>query len=254
MSRIHAHRMIEAAYVTNNLLPIGNILPRTESQARPLASLEPAEQVEAWRLAVETLEGHRGGFSPKAAGKRANDIELYEVYQTSAKYLTFYRRRCNMIFMNTGKVKELTSLTDDQINYLIKKVDALKREKNQGKARDYSFRDLVYLDLAAVMRHDGYRLDEINQAINLLEKNWINQESPEEAGTLIAVQNKTQTLWMHSSINPLKNIAIPELDQNYRKRIPKVLYDVSSLALLLFMRNQLAFEFADAEKEAMKGN
>jgi len=54
MSRIHAHRMIEAAYVTNNLLPIGNILPMTESQARPLASLEPAEQVEAWRLAVET--------------------------------------------------------------------------------------------------------------------------------------------------------------------------------------------------------
>lgn len=65
MSRIHAHRMIEAAYVTNNLLPIGNILPMTESQARPLASLEPAEQAEAWKLAVKTLEGTAVRFPPK---------------------------------------------------------------------------------------------------------------------------------------------------------------------------------------------
>ena len=35
MSRIHAHRMIEAATVTGNLLPIGNIMPALKSQARP---------------------------------------------------------------------------------------------------------------------------------------------------------------------------------------------------------------------------
>lgn len=58
MSRIHAHRMIDAASVTNNLLPIGNKLPATESQARPLASLEPDEQVEAWkRVITSTPEG-----------------------------------------------------------------------------------------------------------------------------------------------------------------------------------------------------
>lgn len=39
MSRIHAHRLIEAADVTNNLLPMGNILPTSERQARPLAGL-----------------------------------------------------------------------------------------------------------------------------------------------------------------------------------------------------------------------
>ena len=43
MSRIHAHRMIDAATVAENLLPIGNI-PATESQARPLAQLEPEVQ------------------------------------------------------------------------------------------------------------------------------------------------------------------------------------------------------------------
>lgn len=53
MSRIHAHRMIEAAGVTNNLLPIGNILPANESQARPLTQLEPDQQREAWQKVIE---------------------------------------------------------------------------------------------------------------------------------------------------------------------------------------------------------
>lgn len=53
MSRFYAHRMIEAAAVADNLLPIGNI-PATESQARPLTTLEPEQQREVWRQAVET--------------------------------------------------------------------------------------------------------------------------------------------------------------------------------------------------------
>lgn len=43
MSRIHAHRMIEAAAVANNLLPIGN-KPENEAQARELAALPPEQQ------------------------------------------------------------------------------------------------------------------------------------------------------------------------------------------------------------------
>lgn len=43
MSRIHAHRLIEGAKVTE-MLPIGN-KPATESQARPLTKLPPTEQV-----------------------------------------------------------------------------------------------------------------------------------------------------------------------------------------------------------------
>lgn len=55
ISRIHAHRLIDAAQVVDNLrmLPIGNILPVTESQARPLAVLPPPEQAEAWRAVIE---------------------------------------------------------------------------------------------------------------------------------------------------------------------------------------------------------
>lgn len=50
-SRVHAHRLIESAAVTKNLLPIGNT-PATESQARPLTKLEPFQQPEAWRAAI----------------------------------------------------------------------------------------------------------------------------------------------------------------------------------------------------------
>lgn len=55
MSRFYAHRIIEAASITTNLLPIGNIIPRTESQARPLASLEPDEQREVWQRVITSV-------------------------------------------------------------------------------------------------------------------------------------------------------------------------------------------------------
>lgn len=45
MSRFYAHRIIDAAEVANNLLPMGNI-PATERQARPLTRLEPEVQRE----------------------------------------------------------------------------------------------------------------------------------------------------------------------------------------------------------------
>lgn len=54
ISRIHAHRMIEASSVVNNLLPMGNILPETERQVRPLVSLPFEKQAEVWKKAVET--------------------------------------------------------------------------------------------------------------------------------------------------------------------------------------------------------
>ncbi|MDD3655014.1 MAG: hypothetical protein PHO01_12715 [Desulfotomaculaceae bacterium] len=55
MGRTYAHRLIESASVKNNLLPMGNITPINERQARPLTKLEtPEQQQEAWQKAVET--------------------------------------------------------------------------------------------------------------------------------------------------------------------------------------------------------
>jgi hypothetical protein len=56
MSRVHAHRMIEASQVVSNLLPIGNTAPFNEAQARPLARLTPEEQREAWSAAMKKAE------------------------------------------------------------------------------------------------------------------------------------------------------------------------------------------------------
>jgi hypothetical protein len=52
-ARHYANRLIGAAEVVGNLVPIGTI-PATESQARPLARLEPEQQREAWSRAVES--------------------------------------------------------------------------------------------------------------------------------------------------------------------------------------------------------
>jgi hypothetical protein len=54
MQRRYANRLIAAAEVVDNLGPIGPILPTTETQARPLAHLEPDQQREAWQQAVDT--------------------------------------------------------------------------------------------------------------------------------------------------------------------------------------------------------
>lgn len=50
-SRSHAYRFIDSVKVIGNLSPVGDI---PERQLRPLAKLEPEQQREAWKKAVET--------------------------------------------------------------------------------------------------------------------------------------------------------------------------------------------------------
>jgi hypothetical protein len=52
IDRTYAYRLIGASEASENLLPIGNILPTNEAQARPLTSLPPEQQREAWKEAV----------------------------------------------------------------------------------------------------------------------------------------------------------------------------------------------------------
>ena len=53
-SQSYLYRQLEAAQVERNISPIGEIGIFLESHARPLTSLEPEQQREAWALAVET--------------------------------------------------------------------------------------------------------------------------------------------------------------------------------------------------------
>lgn len=54
-SRVQAHRLIAASDVVADIkmLPIGNILPTSESQVRPLAVLPKEQQADAWVAAVK---------------------------------------------------------------------------------------------------------------------------------------------------------------------------------------------------------
>ena len=57
--RSRASRLMDAADVYANLLdllPVGNILPANERQARPLADLEPAKQGEAWQAVLKECQ------------------------------------------------------------------------------------------------------------------------------------------------------------------------------------------------------
>lgn len=144
-----------------------------------------------------------------------------------------------MVFMNTAKVKEITGLTDDQITYLIKKVDALKREKMQGKARDYSFREVVFLKLASVMRSDGMGLSAINEVMSVLNQYWIN-ENPKDAGNLLKIylEDSGEYHWTWSpNFYDATNVNMA--------RSPKYYYNAEYYASELSNRDQLELKLEE---------
>jgi hypothetical protein len=54
ITKTQANRLIQASETIISLTPIGVILPQTESQTRPLTSLEPEIQKEVWKEVIET--------------------------------------------------------------------------------------------------------------------------------------------------------------------------------------------------------
>ncbi len=79
MSRVHAHRLMQAARISVRLaetLPVGNtevpVLPQSESQVRPLARLkDEAQQAKAWQVAAE-----RAGGTPTEREVKEAVVEL----------------------------------------------------------------------------------------------------------------------------------------------------------------------------------
>lgn len=58
MSKPQATRLIQAAEVVSDLVPMGTV-PTNERQARPLAAVAPEDRAEVWREAVETAPNGR---------------------------------------------------------------------------------------------------------------------------------------------------------------------------------------------------
>ena len=70
MEKSQTYRLIETAKVINNISPIGEVLPKTESQTRPLTSLEPEIQKEVWTEVVKT---HGDNITAAKVQSVAND-------------------------------------------------------------------------------------------------------------------------------------------------------------------------------------
>ncbi len=77
MERRHAYRLIDAAEAVNNVSNWTQISPATESQARPLTKLEPAEQVRAWELVIST--------APEGKITAAHVLEAAKVIQAERR-------------------------------------------------------------------------------------------------------------------------------------------------------------------------
>jgi len=82
MTRMRAHQLISASEVFSN---VNNCLqkPDSESVARPLAKLEPAQQSEAWRQAVETAP--KGKVTAKHVESVVAEGRYYEPGINSAR-------------------------------------------------------------------------------------------------------------------------------------------------------------------------
>jgi len=102
MQRAYPYRLIDAAAVVDNLSPIGDKLPTTESQCRPLARLDVDEQCEVWQQAV----CEAGGKIP--TGRVVKDI----VQRLKEKPLTLARDFCSI-----GDVFTLTRLEGVERKY-----------------------------------------------------------------------------------------------------------------------------------------
>jgi hypothetical protein len=71
--RAHAYRLIDSAIVLENVSPIGDIKPTSESQARPLTKLEPEQQKEAWQKVIDIAP--QGKITARLVSKVVSEVK-----------------------------------------------------------------------------------------------------------------------------------------------------------------------------------
>jgi hypothetical protein len=151
--------------------------------------------------------------------------------------------------MDADKVLELTGLTYGQLNYLVKRVDALNRDKTQGKARKFTLRQAVYLKVASMMRADGIRISEVNQALSVLDEFWMGWAG--QGGALVRTGDKNNP-WAYALTPNFVIIDPKDKTVKQSKRVARVsgfLYDVEYQASKLRGDNQLELDLEFDESE-----
>lgn len=111
--------------------------------------------------------------------------------------LSFCRRGRMIPEMNTHDVKKLTGYTDRQIDYLLKTIDVLKREKAQGKTREYSYGDLALFATIAELKKEGVSIRDINELLNVINEN----PGKRAAIAIYPVKNKKPIVKLELNVN-----------------------------------------------------
>jgi protein gp37 len=96
MSKVHASRLMRASqcFIAIKTLPIGNVLPVSESQVRPLLKLEDSEKrAAAWVAAVEKAEGNQ----PTAADVQEVVFEILHPEGSPEKPPSRSQRRAELV-------------------------------------------------------------------------------------------------------------------------------------------------------------
>ena len=125
--------------------------------------------------------------------------------------------------MNTHDLKKITGFTDRQIDYLIRVIDVLKREKIQGKAREYSGHELALFTTIAKLKAEGVSIGDINKLLNVINEN---------PGKLAAI-----------AVYPMKNKKpIVKLELNVNEKEVNASLDTNPDVLLLFEGEWLSQE------------
>lgn len=122
MSRGHAHRLLKASECMAMLKtsPIGDVLPVSESQVRPLLRLsDPAQQAEAWIAAVQKAEGHQ----PTAGEVTVATFEILHPDGPGEKPVSRARQRVELF----SRLKEVihTKKSWEQVEKLLEELEAL---------------------------------------------------------------------------------------------------------------------------------
>lgn len=134
-ARRTAYQLIDSVKIIENVRNCAQkLLPETESQARPLTKLEPEQQREAWKKAVETApEGkvtaaHVSKVVKKMTAQPKNKEESKASYMVS-EAMRIARRFCIYLFPSVLRKRTLNMLllhSSINRNRVVKKIQDFK--------------------------------------------------------------------------------------------------------------------------------
>ena len=119
--KAHAYRLIAAAEVLKHLSPIGDNVPTSESQVRPLLGLEKGDVLKAWQRATEAAQG--GTVTAKLVKKAAAELKSNSSAKKRRSAARFNRARSE-----EGLAKKTSALV------LLKEVEDKVRSGQDRKA------------------------------------------------------------------------------------------------------------------------